>query len=141
MSVLFHAQNGDYLLLKGKKRKISVWVKSVIEKNGFKTGNINIICTGRNELLALNKSYLNHSYHTDVITFDYCEKNKISGDLFLGVEQITENAIKLKLAPENEILRVIIHGIFHLIGYADTTDSQKKQMRELEDNALLIFPQ
>lgn len=139
MPVSFHQQGINTSLIRGEKRKISTWVNHIICSEKKTLGNISIIFTGKKELLQINNSFLSHNFHTDIITFNYNEGTTISGDLFIGVEQVTENAIEFKTTPRLELLRVIIHGVFHLLGYNDYTDNEKKKMRLNENTALSTF--
>ncbi len=111
-------------------------------------------------MLALNRDYLGHDYHTDIITFDYCDeaivprgtsaavvttaadptdRKPIAGDLFIGVETVADNARELGIAPRREMLRVIVHGVLHLCGYGDKTPEEARAMREKEDLYLNRF--
>ena len=93
-----------------------------------KSGDISVIFCSDKYLLEMNKQYLNHDYYTDIITFDYVEKNIISGDLFISFDRIEENAKQLDIELIREIYRVVFHGILHLIGYNDKTDDEQKLM-------------
>lgn len=139
MPVNFHQQGINSALLRGEKRKVNSWIKQVIVSEKKKEGNISIIFTGKHDLLKMNNSFLSHNFHTDIITFNYNQEAHISGDLFIGIEQVTENAVEFKTTPRLELLRVIIHGVFHLIGYNDSTDKEKADMRKREDKALLLY--
>ena len=88
------------------------------------------------ELLSINKKHLEHDYYTDIITFDYSRGNKISGELYVSLERIEENALALGLSYESELRRVVAHGILHLIGFKDKTEEEEKAMRSKEDEVL-----
>ena len=88
------------------------------------------------ELLSINKKHLEHDYYTDIITFDYSRGNKISGELYVSLERVEENALALGLSYESELRRVVAHGILHLIGFKDKTEEQEKAMRSKEDEVL-----
>ena len=88
------------------------------------------------ELLSINKKHLEHDYYTDIITFDYSRGNKISGELYVSLERIEENALALRLSYESELRRVVAHGILHLIGFKDKTEEEEKAMRSKEDEVL-----
>jgi len=107
---------------------INVVVEYLIIEEGSKEGNLNIIFCSDNYLLKMNKEYLGHNYFTDVITFDYSEENLISGDVFISVDTVKENAKNYEVSFENELFRVIIHGVLHLIGYNDKTDKEQEEM-------------
>lgn len=139
MPVNFHQQGINSTLLRGEKRKVSSWINQVITSEKKKEGNISVIFTGKHDLLKMNNSFLSHNFHTDIITFNYNQETLISGDLFIGIEQVAENAIEFKTTTKLELLRVIVHGVFHLIGYNDSTDKEKAEMRKREDKALVLY--
>ena len=89
----------------------------------------------------MNREYLNHNYHTDVITFDYTDEDIISGDVFISVEQVKKNAHFYRVDAEEEIRRVMIHGVLHLMGYMDSSSEEKEIMREKENEALNLWLQ
>ena len=122
-----------------KKTAIKNWVAAIAKKEKKIAGNINYIFCNDDELLKINIQYLNHKTLTDIITFDYTEGNKIAGDIFISVERVEENAGKFKVEFENELHRVMIHGILHLCGYKDKTPKDEKLMRRKEDEALKLF--
>ena len=101
-------------------------------------GAINIIFCSDNYILDVNQKYLQHDYFTDIITFDYCEGKTLSGDLFISVDSVRENSIFYGTEFENELNRVMVHGILHLIGYDDHSDEEQKVMREKENYYLEI---
>lgn len=111
----------------------------IIEKEKKRLGEINIIFTSNSIILEINKSYLNHNYFTDVITFNNNKRDKISGDIYISLDQIKLNAKKYRTKYLNELIRVIIHGVLHLIGYEDKSDSQRVIMRKMEDTYLCEF--
>ena len=109
------------------------WLKMVIESEIKKTGDISIIFCSDNYILDVNMKYLQHDYFTDIITFDYCEGSRISGDLFISIDSVRENAIHYGVDFETELDRVMVHGVLHLIGYDDHSDEDIKVMRSKED--------
>ena len=115
------------------KRLTSSWLKMVAESEIRKLGDINVIFCADNYILDINQKYLQHDYFTDIITFDYCEGNKLSGDLFISVDSVRENSIYYHTAFEDELNRVIVHGLLHLIGYDDHTEEDIAQMRSKEN--------
>jgi rRNA maturation RNase YbeY len=121
------------------KRKIAAWIRNVAAQNGKKIGAITYIFCPDERILEINKKYLNHDYYTDIITFDYSENEILSGDIFISPETVASNAKKFHTAPENELYRVIIHGILHLCGFKDKSASDEKIMRKKEDEALHEF--
>lgn len=134
ISVQFYKINSS--ILKGEKRRIYNWIKLIIESEKKITGNISVIITSKKHLLEINKKHLNHNYHTDIITFNYNENNIISGDLFISLPQIKENSKIFDVSEKQELLRVIIHGVLHLLGYNDKTEKEKAEMRKNENFAI-----
>lgn len=109
---------------------------NVIEKELKVIGEISIIFVSDSYLLEMNQKYLNHDYYTDIITFDYCEMNIVSGDLFISVDRVQENAESFDVDFLTELQRVMIHGVLHLCGYKDKTEEEERLMRELENKYL-----
>lgn len=109
------------------------WLKMVAGSEIKTLGNISIIFCSDNYILDVNLRYLHHDYFTDVITFDYCEGNRLSGDLFISVDSVRENAVEFGTEFDDELHRVIVHGLLHLIGYDDHTPEDQKLMHEKED--------
>ena len=112
------------------------WIKAVAAAEDRSVGDINIIFCSDAYLLEINKKYLSHDYYTDIITFDYCEGKVLSGDLFISVDCVLANAEFYGASFEDELCRVIIHGVLHLIGYDDHTDSDIAMMRRKEGESL-----
>ena len=119
------------------KRLTSKWLKFVAHSEARLLGDISIIFCSDQYILDVNRKYLNHDYYTDIITFDYCEGDLLSGDLFISIDSVRENAAFYGTAFENELNRVIVHGVLHLIGYDDHTEEEIAQMRSKEDFYLL----
>ena len=109
------------------------WLKLVAESEIRRLGDINIIFCSDNYILDINQRYLGHDYFTDIITFDYCEGNILSGDLFISVDTVKDNADFYKTDFDTELNRVIVHGILHLIGYDDHCDEDIAEMRAKEN--------
>lgn len=109
------------------------WLKMVAESEIRRIGNISIIFCSDNYILDVNMKYLQHDYFTDIITFDYCEGKMLSGDLFISIDSVKENALFYGAEFETELNRVMVHGILHLIGYDDHTPEDQKIMREKEN--------
>lgn len=114
-------------------RFTSGWLKLVAESEIRKLGAVNIIFCSDNYILDINQRYLGHDYFTDIITFDYCEGNVLSGDLFISVDSVRENALYYGTEFDDELNRVIVHGVLHLIGYDDHTESDIAMMRSKEN--------
>jgi rRNA maturation RNase YbeY len=120
------------------KRLNNRWLKLVAESEIRRLGDISVIFCSDNYILDVNIKYLGHDYFTDIITFDYCEGDRLSGDLFISIDSVRENAAHYGTEFEDELNRVIVHGILHLIGYDDHTAAQKKEMRAKEDYYLSL---
>ena len=129
--VTYHLQDTDFKF----KHKLlnNRWLKMVAESEIKRLGDISIIFCSDPFILEVNLKYLQHDYFTDIITFDYCEGNRLSGDLFISVDSVRENAEYYSVEFEDELNRVIVHGILHLIGYDDHSDEEKIIMREKEN--------
>lgn len=119
-------------------RKVSQWIEKVFIQHHKKVGEINIIFCSDPFLRKMNKKYLGHDYNTDIISFPLLS-NPISGELYISVDRVNVNARKFKVEAEWELLRVIIHGILHLIGFKDKSSVDKKKMRLEEDKALAFY--
>jgi len=117
---------------------ISNWILDVATIEGKVIGDLSYIFCDDSYLLNINKEYLDHDYFTDIITFDYTEDNIISGDIFISIDRVKENAYNLNLSFIDELHRVIIHGVLHLCGYKDKTEIEASTMRQLEDNSLTL---
>ena len=118
------------------KAKLKLWVKSVVEKEKHTLGTINYVFCDDSELLEINLKHLNHNTFTDIITFDYTEGLKINSDIFISINRVEENAKKFKVSFEEELHRVMIHGVLHLCGYKDKSKSDTELMRKKENWAL-----
>jgi len=115
------------------------WIEKVMDKEGFRAENINYIFCSDNHLLAMNQQYLKHDTLTDIITFDHSEhSNNLEADIFISIERVEDNAKSLDKDFINELHRVIIHGLLHLIGLKDKTEAEKQEMREKEDACLSL---
>ena len=141
MAVHFYNEGTDYM--PNGRVKLNQWVRQTIHNEGFRVGEIGYIFCSSDYHIDINRQYLGHDYHTDVITFDYSDlegRKVVSGDIFIDPETVADNADLLGTNPEEEQLRVIIHGILHLCGYKDKSDSEAAQMRAKEDFYLARLP-
>lgn len=109
------------------------WLRLVAGSEVKKLGDISIIFCSDNYILDVNIRYLQHDYFTDIITFDYCEGDKLSGDLFISIDSVRENSIEFDTEFDEELHRVIVHGLLHLIGYDDHTPEEQAEMRSKEN--------
>ena len=128
-----------------RRRDTSAWIKQVAASYGKKVGSIAYIFCNDEKILEVNRQYLQHDYYTDIITFDYCEdeevmghKNTISGDLFISLDTVRTNAEQQATTYEEELHRVIIHGILHLVGINDKGPGEREIMEAAENTALAI---
>lgn len=117
----------------------SDWISRILESEDYILGQLDYIFCTDDYLLELNRQYLNHETLTDIITFDYSDGSTISGDVFISTERVSENANKYRVDFENELLRVMSHGVLHLMGYGDKTDLEVKMMREKEEEKIKMF--
>ena len=129
-NILFHSEC-DFTLSKQDIR--SRWIITSIINENKRVGELSFIFCTDEYLFEKNIQFLNHNTYTDIITFDYCEGDIISGDIFVSVERVTENANKFGVDFENELDRVIIHGVLHLAGYNDKSKEEANTMRKKED--------
>ncbi|MBO8482700.1 MAG: rRNA maturation RNase YbeY [Bacteroidetes bacterium] len=116
----------------------SKWLRLVAESEIKRIGSISVIFCSDNYILDVNQKYLQHDYFTDIITFDYCEGDRLSGDLFISVDSVRENSLEYGTEFKDELNRVIVHGLLHLIGYDDHTEEETALMRKKEDYYLSL---
>lgn len=142
MAIRFYNEATDYL---PKQRvKLGRWIRETIHHEGYKCGEIAYIFCSSEYHIGINRQYLGHDYHTDVITFDYSDlegRRVVSGDIFIDPFTVADNADILGTEPAEEQLRVIIHGVLHLCGYKDKSDEEAAEMRAKEDFYLMRFEQ
>ncbi len=132
----FFAENLDFQL--AREEEISQWILKVIKNHGGNLSFINYIFCNDEYLLKINLEYLDHDTYTDIITFDYDEET-IESDIFISVERVAENANELGNTFEEELHRVMIHGVLHLLGFGDKTPEEKLKMRALEEECLALL--
>ena len=122
------------------KNNFKAWLKKVVDKEGFKIRDLNYIFCSDDYLHKINVEYLQHDNFTDIITFDISEDESIiAGDIFISIDRVKENSKILKTVFEEELRRVIVHGLLHLCGYGDHSAVEKVKMRRLEDEYISIF--
>lgn len=122
-----------------KRRDVSAWIKKVAASHGKKVGDIAYIFCNDERILEVNREYLQHDYYTDIITFDYTEEDVISGDLFISLDTVLSNSEQLGVQYEQELYRVIIHGILHLCGINDKGEGEREIMEREENTALAML--
>jgi probable rRNA maturation factor len=137
MAVSFVSENARFKLKHATR--IKKWIAKITALEKKELGTIVYTFVNDETLLDMNKHYLNHNTYTDIITFDYTEKKKIAGEIFISTDRVKENAQKFNSSFDNELKRVIIHGILHLCGYKDKTNSDAKAMRLKEERSLKIY--
>tara|TARA_R110001592_G_scaffold102116_2_gene288486 strand:- start:289 stop:702 length:414 start_codon:yes stop_codon:yes gene_type:complete len=121
------------------ENRLEKWIENVASENGFEVGEINYIFCDDEYLLKLNVEFLKHDTLTDVISFDNSLGKLISGDIFISVERVVENAKEYNDSFEDELHRVMVHGVLHYMGFKDKSDDEVKQMRTAENSALLLL--
>ena len=123
-----------------KPRKVTSWIKHVVEKEGATIQEINFIFCSDSYLLTLNQGYLKHNTFTDIITFDNSSESdsSITGEIYISIDRVNENAEKYRVQFEDELDRVMIHGVLHLLGYKDKKPSEKALMRKKEEACLSL---
>ena len=122
-----------------KKRETTAWIKAVASSYEKKVGEIAYIFCSDEKILEVNKEYLQHDYYTDIITFDYCEDNVISGDIFISLDTVKSNSEQFNTAYDDELHRTIIHGILHLCGINDKGEGEREIMEAEENKALALL--
>lgn len=124
-----------------KKRETTEWIKAVAATYEKRIGEIAYIFCSDEKILGVNRQYLQHDYYTDIITFDYCEGNRLSGDLFISLETVKTNSEQFNTPYEEELHRTIIHGILHLCGINDKGPGEREIMEAAENKALAMRKQ
>ena len=121
------------------ERKVTRWIRSIAADYNFAVGNINYIFCSDDRELEVNRQFLGHDYYTDVITFDYTSGKTLNGDIFISLDTVRSNAEMVGAPFEEELRRIIIHGILHLTGQGDKTPETKAQMTDKEEHALALY--
>ena len=119
--------------------KINDWLEIICKNEGKIMGDVSLVFCSDNYLLEINQQHLNHDFYTDIVTFDYCIDDIVSGDLFISVDRVFENSATFDVTFSNELYRVIVHGILHLCGYKDKTIEEESSMRVKENMALELI--
>jgi rRNA maturation RNase YbeY len=119
-----------------EENSLQDWIKNIIDENGFEVGEINYIFCDDEYLHKLNVEFLDHDTLTDIISFDNTLGKLLNGDIFISIDRINDNAKDFKVSFEEELHRVMIHGVLHYMGFKDKTDDDKKEMRNRENQAL-----
>ncbi len=120
-------------------RRVTRWIKAVAAEYGFGVGNINYVFCSDERELEVNRQFLGHDYYTDVITFDYSTASTLNGDIFISLDTVRSNAEMVGVSFEDELHRILIHGVLHLTGQGDKTPETKVQMTDKENRALALL--
>lgn len=131
MAIIYDTRDSKFNLR--QRRKVSAWIENSIKGEKKRAGDIVIVFCSDNYILEMNRQYLQHDYFTDIITFDYSEGKVLSGDLIISIDTVKSNARELKQKFHTELLRVMIHGVLHLVGYGDKSEEESIVMRAKED--------
>ena len=137
MNIDFNFEDVEFAL--PDEQSLTVWIDLAVKNEDCFTGNLSYIFCSDEYLWNMNKQYLGHDYYTDIITFDYVEDKYVSGDMFISYDRIVDNALKFNVSRETELLRVMIHGVMHLVGYDDQTDEQEAELHRKEDFYIDVF--
>ncbi len=116
--------------------QVERWIRAVAAQYGFAVGDLNYIFCDDEKILAVNREFLQHDYYTDIITFDYTTRTRVNGDIYISLDTVASNAEQVGATFEQELHRIIIHGLLHLTGQADKTPETKAQMTAKEEDAL-----
>lgn len=119
--------------------KVCRWLEMVAASHSRRTGNINYLFCSDADILEANVKYLGHDYYTDIITFDYSRRDRIAGDIYLSLDTVASNAVKFRKEYDDELRRVIVHGVLHLCGIDDKGPGEREIMEKAEDAALAIW--
>lgn len=120
-------------------QKVDRWLREVVLTYNKRIGNLNYLFCDDEEILRVNRQFLQHDYFTDIITFDYSAGDRVAGDIFISLETVASNAEEIQVSVEQELLRVIAHGLLHLCGIDDKGPGEREIMESHEDRALEVF--
>ena len=137
MNINFNFEDVDFTL--PDEQSLKDWIGYTVKNEHCFTGNLSYIFCSDEYLWDMNKQYLGHDYYTDIITFDYVEDKYVSGDMFISYDRVCDNAENFNVSRETELLRVMIHGVLHLVGYDDLTDEQEAEIHKMEDFYIDVY--
>ena len=137
MSITFHKEEIEFDL--PGEGKLNTWLLDIVRKEKKTITQLSYIFCSDDYLLEINKTYLNHDYYTDIITFPYKQGHEIESDIFISVDRVRENAMEYNTTFESELLRVVAHGLLHMAGYGDKTEEDQDKMTEMEDQCLKMW--
>lgn len=137
MPIAFHKEEIEFDL--PAEEKLTAWLLDIANKEGKRISQLSYIFCSDDYLLEINKTYLNHDYYTDIITFPYKQGHEIESDIFISVDRVKDNAKEYKTTFESELLRVISHGLLHMTGYGDKSEEDQNKMTEMENKCLVLW--
>lgn len=137
MAVEFYSEDVDLPVI--DINQLTLWIEKIIIGQEFIPGDVSVIFVSDDYLLEMNNQYLEHDYFTDIITFDYSEEKIISGDLFISIDTVLSNSQEFNVPFLHELHRVIIHGVLHLMGFDDKSDTEKEIMTQMENSSLEVL--
>lgn len=135
--VSFDSKNVEMPLL--DLARVGRWLEEVAASHDYRIGNVNYLFCDDEEILRVNREFLRHDYYTDIITFDYTHRDKIGGDIFISLDTVRSNAVEMKVGYDQELLRVIAHGVLHLCGIDDKGPGEREIMEQAENDALALW--
>ena len=136
MAINFHYE-GDFEL--NQEKEYAHWLNRVLLSEGRTTSELDYVFCNDEYLAEINLKYLGHDTYTDIVTFDYSDKGTLKGDVFISIDRVKENAKLFEVTFENELMRVMVHGVLHLVGYKDKTDEDREEMRIRENEKIQMF--
>ena len=131
--------DGDVPCRVERRRDVKAWLKALASHHGCTMGDLSIVACSDEELLKYNRTYLDHDTYTDIITFDHSDDQTLSGDLLISFERVLENSVNQGIGFDEELRRVVVHGVLHLAGFKDKSPEDALAMRAAEDQALALF--
>jgi len=134
MPITFHKEEIEFVL--PDQEKLTSWLEKIADKENKTISQLSYIFCSDEYILNINRTYLNHDYYTDIITFPYKQGHEIESDVFISIDTVRSNAIEYKTTFDKELLRVIAHGLLHMVGYGDKTESDQAKMTEMEEECL-----
>lgn len=126
-------------LIATRGKELAIWLRKVAASYAYGVGDLTYILCDDEKILEVNSQFLGHDYYTDVITFDYTTPSRVSGDIYISLETVASNAIVAEVTAEEELLRILVHGLLHLTGQGDKTPETKVEMTRKENLALSIL--
>ena len=126
-------------LIATRGKELETWLRKVAAGYGYGVGDLTYILCDDEKILEVNRQFLGHDYYTDVITFDYTTPSRLNGDIYISLDTVSSNAVEVGVTKDEELTRILVHGLLHLIGQADKTPETKAEMTRKENLALSTF--